>query len=485
MGYIEGKDRKQLILMNTIDDLVSRDNPVRFIDALIDGIGISRAWDSSSEVMLGRSQYKKTTLLKLYLYGYLNRISSSRRLETETQRNIELIWLLSGLSPDHWTISEFRKENGDLIKEVTVSFRRYLIEKGYIGLKQAAIDGSKVKANSKRSMLTMHKIEKRMQSLEVKLQKYLKALQTNDENSDDIDIDDNDGHPREITDKDKREELEKINKEITKLKEAKEKLITENRNYISLTDQEAELMKTQDGKMASYNIQTVVDDKHHMITYSEVTSESTDNNMTERILKTMNKELGRKPEIAILDNGYNNMDMIERVEKALGIDCYVAQSSKREAEIRFKYNKEKDEYRCSEDKVLRLFQKNKLKRKSLTDVYMGIDCVSCIKKPQCTSSDKGRIVHRYHNQQYRDEYNKKMQRKESQERLKKRRSIIEHSYGTIKLYMGKIPLLLRGIKKVTTEINIYTTVYNLRRLINIKSTGELIEDMKEYKWEFA
>jgi len=484
MGYIEGKDRHQLILMNTIDDLVSQDNPVRLIDALVESIGRALSLDTGETSTVGRNPYKKTTLLRLYLYGYLNRISSSRRLETETQRNIELIWLMCGLSPDHWTISYFRKENSELIKEVTIKFREYLIEKGYIKMKRVVVDGSKIKANSKRGMLNMAKIEKRLEGLEVKLNKYIKTIEENDEREDETE-DDDINNERDIIMEDKLEELDKINKEIKKLRKAKETLVRDNRKYISLTDPEAGLMKTTDGKMAAYNVQAVVDDNNHMIVYSEVTTEASDNSMIECVMDKLIDEIGGKPEEAIFDGGYYNLDMIEKVQKDKSIECYVNPNSPKQGEISFTYDKTKDEYRCSEGKVLKLFARNKKKRNSIANVYRGIECSNCNKRQQCTTSEKGRIVHRYHNEEFRDSYLEKMSKLGSKQRLKKRKTIIEHTFGTIKILMGKIPLLLRGIKKVATEINIYATVYNLKRLMNIENIRYLVNDLKHHKWELA
>jgi hypothetical protein len=210
------------------------------------------------------------------------------------------------------------------------------------------------------------------------------------------------------------------------------------------------------------------------------------------MIESIKEELGEVPEEAIADKGYNNPDLIEAIEQkesAEGgtIKLYTSQEKtiRDKEEITFKYDEQKDEYECSEGKRLVLAARNKKRRNSFANVYQGIECDGCPMRSKCTKSKKGRIVHRYLNQKWRDEYKAKMQSKLGKEKTAIRKTIVEHPFGTIKYLMGKIPLLLRGLKKVSTEINLYTTAYNLKRLINIESYDYLIEKIMSYEWKTA
>ena len=488
MQYIEPNDRHQMQLMGSIDDLVESDNPVRIIDKIVDSIVKSdiERFEKENVSEVGRPKYHDSVHIKLYLYGYFNGISSSRKLEVETHRNKEVIWLLGGLRPDHWTISNYRKEKGEDIKYVTKKFREYLRDAGYIKLKTVAIDGSKVKAYTNREMLTLEKIEERLTRLDKKMEDYLKRI-TEADSADDI-IEELGEDVGGVNSKKYIDKIIELQKQVEALQSQKEILKRENRNHISSSDTEAHLMKSRDGMIPGYNVQIAVDAEHKMIADSEVVSQETDNEMLGEMIESIKEELGKVPQEAIADNGYNKPDLIESLEsRDEEIKLYVAQSNtiKDREEIEFEYDDEKDEYKCSEGKRLVLFQKNKLKRKSLTNVYRGIECEGCPIRNQCTKSKNGRLVHRYLNQKWRDNYKERMQSKLGKVKMSLRRQLVEHPFGTIKYLMGKIPLKLRGKQKVSTEINLYTTVYNLKRLINIEPFELLIEKIENYAWETA
>ena len=488
MQYIQPADRYQYQLMSSLDDLISQEHPVRIIDEIIDTIveNNKERFEKQKETLAGRPRYHDAIMLKLYTYGYFNGISSSRKLEVETHRNKEVIWLLGGLTPDHWTISNYRKENGDDIKFVTKKFREFLKGNGYIKLKTVAIDGSKVKANTNRDMLTKEKIEKKLMGIDKKIEEYLMKIAETDRREEVLEEMEGNGEENETAKYvDKIVELQKQLEELQKQKDILEK---EGRKYLSPTDTEAELMKSRDGKIPAYNVQIVVDEATHMIADSEVVREETDNEMLPYMIESIKEELGEVPEEVIADGGYNTPDAIEELEKKEeGIRIYTSQekTSRDREEIKFRYDEEKDEYECSVGKKLVLVQKNKLKKKSLTNVYQGIECNGCTLRDICTKSKIGRIYHRYLNQKWRDEYKKKMLSKLGKSKTAKRKTIVEHPFGTIKYLMGKIPLLLRGLKKVSTEINLYTTVYNLKRLINIESFDNLFEKIEKYQWKTA
>ena len=487
MRYLESADRDQYIMMNKLDDLVCPENPVRLIDALVDSLVLSntKMFEKERTTEAGRPKYHPSTLLKLYIYGYLNGISSSRKLEAETHRNKEVIWLLGNLCPDHWTISNYRKEHGEEIKYVTKKFREFLREKGYIKLKTVAIDGSKVKANTNRDMLSMEKIDKKLRGIDRKLEEYLEKLRERDIRSELAEeYDDDDDLPPDggkYIDK-----IVSLQKQLEDLQREKERLEKENRKYISSSDPSARLMKSRDGKIPAYNVQIAVDAEHKLIADSEVVTCETDRGQLKPMLESLKDELAASPAEVLADKGYDNPDEIEELEKKEeGIKIYVSPqgSVNDKEEIKFSYDKAKDEYLCSQGKRLVLIQKGKIKHKSMTSVYQGIECDGCQKREKCTKSKKGRIINRYVNQQWREDYKKRMQSIESKSKLLKRKTIVEHPFGTIKCLMGKIPLYLRGVKKVATEINLYTTVYNLKRLFNIEIFENLMKEIKNYRWE--
>jgi transposase len=492
MKYIEPADRHQYQIMSSLDDLVTHDHPVRIIDKIVDSIITSnkQRFERQRETEAGRPGYHDSMLIKLYLYGYFNGISSSRKLEAETYRNKEVIWLLGNLTPDHWTISNYRKENGEDIKYVTKKFREFLKDNGYIKLKTVAIDGSKVKAYTNKDMLTLEKIETKIKGIDKKVEEYLLRIADNDRRDDLADeIDNGDDNPsgRKYLDK-----IIELQKQVEQLERQKEILEKEGRKYISVSDPEARLMKSRDGKIPAYNVQIAVDAENKMIADSEVVTDETDLGQLPKMVKSIKEELGQAPEEAIADKGYNTPDLIEETEKeqsaeGSNIEIYVSQeiTSRDKEEIKFKYDEEKDEYECSKGKRLLLVQRDKKKNKSLANVYRGIQCEGCPLKSQCTSSKKGRTLHRYVNQKWRDEYKAKMLTRTGKSKAAIRKTIVEHPFGTIKYLMGKIPLLLRGLKKVTTEINIYTTVYNLKRLVNIEAFDSLVMKIENYKWKTA
>jgi hypothetical protein len=245
-------------------------------------------------------------------------------------------------------------------------------------------------------------------------------------------------------------------------------------------------MKSREGMIPAYNVQIAVDAENKMIADSEVVTDENDQELLSVMIESIKEELGDVPKEVIADTGYDTPDLIEAIEKEEeGISVYVSQrtTTRDKDEIKFEYNAEQDEYLCTEGKRLVLVQKNKLKKKSLTNVYQGIECEGCRLRSLCTKSKVGRMIHRYKNQQWRGEYKTKMLSKLGKEKMAIRKTIVEHPFGTIKYLMGKIPLLLRGLKKVTTEINLYVTVYNLKRLLNIETYENLVMKIENYRWE--
>lgn len=486
MSYIQPKSRSQLMMPSLIDDYVSLDNPVRFIDAFIDKVVQIQPelLTDKGRSSLGRSAYQFSTLYKLYIYGFLNSISSSRKLEAETYRNMEVIWLLGNLRPDHKTISDFRKDNKEAIRTVTFDFRRFLKKEGYISGKKMVHDGSKVKAYTGKNTLSLQYINKRMEQLEVQLDKYLAQLQENDvvesveeqlsTLSEELGVE-----PALL------EKIASLQYRIEKLEADKRILEASGRESLSPADPEAKIMKTKEGFMPAYNVQSVVDSKHHMIGMMDVTDEPIDYHCLEDNVKALEEQLEIIPEEILADKGYANEDQIQRLEID-GIRCIVpfpkpAVNHKQiDAGITFEYDEKEDCYRCSQGQILGIVAKNVIKKNKPYAKYQGKNCLKCSLKSQCTKSKKGRIIYRRKNNEWLLAYMEKLKTSSYKKGCKERRNFVEHPFGTIKYLMGQIPLLLRGKEKVQVEIDLYATTYNIKRLLNIEPMEVLLQKVAEW-----
>ncbi len=492
MHYIQGTNRAEIILFPEVENWVSKNNPVRLIDLIIEKTVLSNPaefiWKGISDI--GRKSYSPATMLKLFLYGYLNRVASSRRMETETYRNIELMWLLGDLHPDHWTINEYRKTNKKQIRFVTIEFRRFLKAEGYIDGKVVATDGSKFKAYAAKEMLSFKNIEKRLEKINEKLDEYLEEFKTTDTI---------DGLIEEFADNFEGAEINTalidkiadLQEQVSQLESQKIQLENAGKNFFALNDPDANLMRSRDGKIPAYNGQTVVDKKNRMIATAEITTEANDTNELKNNLDDLIEQLDIVPETVEADKGYANTKEIKEIEENSNTKCYVPiPENKKEKDdktngITFSYDEENDEYECSQGKKLKLRQKNKKKRNNFYDVYQCNDCTECPLKVKCTKSKKGRMIHRNKNQDWIDKYKKRMESTKAKEKNKERKTIVEHPFGTIKWIMGKLHFLLTGKEKVQIEFDLYATVYNFKRLINIDNMELLLQKAENYAWKRA
>jgi transposase len=488
MHYIEPEDRTQCSLFTSFDDMITADNAVRFLDLIVNSIVENNRdqFTTKGQESVGRKAYNPATLLKLYIYGYFNGIRSSRKLEAETHRNIEVMWLLGNLRPDHKTIADFRKDCSDQIKFTTRRFREFLRDEGLIVGKRVGIDGTRIKANAQRSVLTLKNIERRLAAADSDLDRYLQQLADADLRDDLLEeygeSDDVDGINKHLIDK-----IAGMQEEIERLHREKEALEEKGIKQMSATDPDARVMRTMDRKVPSYNVQLIVDEKHKLIADSEVVTAPIDQELLEPMLASLKEEIGIVPEEAILDKGYFNPVQIQNVEKNQATKCYipVPESSRSREKIKFTYDSQNDEYRCSEGKRLVLWQRRKKKRNRMTSAYKGIECDGCLIRSQCTQAKTGRFYHRYHDEDWNEAYCRRMKGILARKAIALRKPLVEHPFGTIRLLMGKIPLLLRGITGVQTEINLHTTVYNIKRLLNIEEFTFLQDRIQKYDWRMA
>ena len=486
MSFIITVPREQLILPTSIDDYVSVDNIVRFIDEFVDKVLAAKPELISTKCssLEGRPGYPPDCLCKLLIYGYLNFISSSRKLEKETKRNLEVIWLMNNLRPDHWTISDFRKENKELIKQITIDFRKFLKDSGYINGKSVSTDGSKIKAYASRETISLKLIEKKQARIEKEIERYLNQLNEND-------AAENEQEEMLATSDELKREISYLKKQVEELGSQKELLEALGRESLAPSDPEAKVMKTKDGFLPAYNVQSTVDNASHFITSCEVTDYPNDFHSLEENASKLKEQLDIVPDIYIADGGYSNEEQIKTLESQ-GIECIVSFPSEPESKkvqrdngIRFTYDEKLNCFHCSQGKALVLIEENCPKGNHLYNIYQCKECSGCAVKQHCTTSKTGRTISRRVDGEWINEYKEKSKTKEFKEKFKTRKCVVEHPFGTMKYLMGQIPILLRGKEKVQVEMNLYSTAYNLIRLKNIESVSVLLEKLAVWQPAFG
>ena len=475
MGYVEGSDRNQISCMYCLDDEIAQDNSVRLIDILVDKVFYDNPelHIRKSDNEVGRPPYSPKVMIKLFIYGYINRIASSRRLESECNRNIEVMWLINNLKPKYHAIADFRKNNGKLIKEITIAFRIMLKDWGLIAGSRAAIDGTKIKGNTNsHGLLSPRKLEEKISKIDIDIEKYLRLLEENDNKGKSSDDDSDDDS---IIQESIQKQIDKLQLKQNELKKLLEKSKAENNRKIPRTDPEALSMIKGRNSLIGYNVQFIVDSPYKLIMSTMVSDSGSDMNQMIPALEALKKELDIVPNEIIADNGYENVEAIQEIEEKTDIKVYAMgktgnKNNKRYKKDDFTYIKEEDCYICPEgEKLPRRVKSPSLRKKRLAVKYQCSPeiCNKCTKKDICASSDNGRSVYRYVDEDWVDEYHKKMNNAYAKSLLRSRKGMIEHVFGVIKCWMGKYPLLLRGKKNIATEINIYATAYNLKRIITL------------------
>jgi transposase len=466
-GFIEGEDRSQATLFpERLDDYVADDNPVRVIDVFIDDLDISGLGFKSEPAATGRPGYRPKTLLKLYVYGYLNRVQSSRRLEVEAQRNIELMWLTGRLAPDFKTIADFRKDNGEAIRLVCSAFVQLCRKAGLLSTRLVAIDGSKFKAvNSRDRNFTQAKMKRRQQDLEKSIARYLDELAEADAAEPDAD----DAETMKA-------KIEKLKEEMQRLKKLESRMLKAPDKQLSLTDPDARSMNYRGSGMVGYNVQSVVDSKHHLIIAHEVSNTGSDRQQLSPMAKEAKAVLGLKTLKVVADRGYYNSDELRACELA-GIRTYVPKSTTSPNKAkgyfdrsRFKYIKRSDQYECPAGERLKLHTERVEDGKMLKR-YWTSACSRCAIKPQCTNGKERRISRWVH-----EEVLERAQRRleKEPEMMKARRCLVEHPFGTLKSWTSSTHLLTKTLPSVSTEMSLQVLAYNMKRAINLLGTKKIM-----------
>jgi len=481
MGYVTGEDRYQMSLFPmSLDEYVSEDNPCRVIDVFVDHLNLVNLGFKYAKVKdVGRPPYDPSDLLKLYIYGYNNKVRSSRRLQKETLRNVEVMWLLNGLTPDDKTISNFRTDNRVALKKVFRLFNQLcLTELNLFGKETESIDGSKFKANnSRRHRYTKKEAEDQLNRLEKQITEYLNDLDRNDSAEE----------KEPLLNRDSVEKaLEKLNSRKVNYEAILKKIEDNDGNPVCTTDEDAALMKLSGGKgfEVSHNVQTAVDDKHGLVADFNVTNHVNDmlelSNMVERVQEA----LGVKELNILADTGYSNGKEINDAEKT-GATCYIPKSEpnnqpKDEAYNRnkFEYDVENDQYICPAGNVLPYVR---TRERDNFKVYGNrAACNGCPVKDKCTKSKTLREIER---SPYQKDVDRAAQRVEENPTLYRRRQeLSEHPFGVVKRIWGYDQFLCRGNEKVTGEISLMFLTFNMRRAISILGTKKVIEGIR--KWAF-
>lgn len=480
MHIKEGQSREDLIMMS-YDLLVSPDNPVRLIDLMCNKFVSDNPWRAEwkGNQEKGCKSYPPSSMLALLVYGYFNKITSSRMLEKETHRNIEVFWLMEGLQPDHWTICAFRRENKALIKELLKSFRAFLLDAKYASSKRLVFDGTKLKAYADRNMLTKEGINKKLENIDKSIEEYLGQLEKNDSGDDALE------KAREEI-KGLKEKLEKLEKAKSKLERAQEMLESSGKKRISPNDKDAVLVKGRDGKFAGYNGQAGVESKGHFMMHNEIKTEAVDQQQLEDGVEGAEEEMDATIEEVIADKGYGNTTQILNVESQ-GKECFIplATTSREKEEAKglvFTYNKESDTCTCPQGKELSLYQKNFEHSGATYNKYKCHECDGCPIRTKCTKSKTGRIYSRNVNQGQIDKYKEKLETAYAKDRISERKGVVEHPFGTIKWMMGKFNFLLTEKEKVQIEFDLYATAYNIKRLLNCEEMPRLRQQIMDYNW---
>jgi len=471
--FVVGVDRGQSTLLpECLDEWIDESNPVRVIDAFVDTLDLAElGFDGVAPEATGRPSYHPSVLLKLYIYGYLNRVQSSRRLEREAGRNLEAIWLLGRLAPDDKTIADFRKDNGRAIRKVCARFVELCRAMGLLTKASVAIDGSKFKAvNNRDRNFTRAKVERRRAQLEESVARYLSQLDTADRQE-----------PSEtlvLKTTRLKEKLAKLESEMQRLAVIEKQMRASPDQQISLTDPDSRSMATsgRGSGVVGYNVQVAVDTENHLIVTHEVTNVGSDRSQLATVAKDAKATLQTEKLEAVADRGYFNGEEILACEQAdITVTLPKPMTSNAKAEGRFgkqdfRYVAEEDIYICPAGESLSYHYTNEEDGKMMRR-YWTNTCQSCAIKHSCTTSKERRIT-RWEHEHVLEAVQRRLD--EHPEKMRQRRETVEHPFGTIKARMGATHFLMKTLPRVATEMALHVLAYNLTRVINIVGIKPLL-----------
>ncbi len=464
--FVEGADRAQSTLLpECLDDWIDEENPVRAVDAFVDALDLKELGFCGVEpAATGRPAFHPSVLLKLYIYGYLNRVQSSRRLEREAGRNLEVLWLLGRLIPDHKTISDFRKDNGLALRQVCARFVDLCRQMGLLSVASVAIDGSKFKAvNNRDRNFTRGKVERRRAQLEESVARYLSQLDTADLQE-----------PTEALaakTKHLKEKLTKLDSEMQRLVAYEKKMLASPDQQISLTDPDSRSMATsgRGSGVVGYNVQVAVETENHLIITHEVTNSGSDRAQLANVGKAAKAVMQVDTLEAVADRGYfNSPEILACHEAGITVTLPKPMTSGAKAEGRFGkqdfvYLPGEDAYRCPAGQHLKYRYSNEEDGKKLRR-YWTTACPACPLKSKCTTGPERRIP-RWEHEHLLDAVQQRLD--EDPQAMRRRRETVEHPFGTLKMRMGATHFLMKTLPKVASEMALHVLAYNLTRVMNI------------------
>lgn len=467
--FIEGESRTQATLFpEALDEYITEENPVRVIDVFVDELDLTMMGINIEPAETGRPAYHPATMLKLFIYGYFNRVQSSRRLEREAGRNVELMWLLGRLAPDYKTIADFRRDNTKGITRVCREFVLLCRKLDLFTESLIAIDGSKFKAVNNRDLnFTTAKLKYRLQLIDDSIAKYLLQIDSADRQ---------DAPIAKLRTERLNSKIAKLKEEVARLKVIESQLHATPDKQLSLTDADARSMKTRGSGIVGYNVQTAVDTKHHLIVAHEVTNKGSDRAQLASMSEQAKDVLATDELTVVADRGYYNGEEIRACEQA-GITTYLpkVQTSGNQAKGYFGkrdfiYHEKDDEYECPAGERA-TYRTTSHERGKNIKRYWSAACGHCQIKSQCTTG-KERRISRWEHEDVLDKMEARLDH--APDMMTVRRCTVEHPFGTIKAWMGATHFQMRTLKRVSAEMSLHVLAYNMKRVINIMGTKQLI-----------
>ncbi len=474
--FVEGVARGQGTLFpERLDDYIGEDNPVRVIDVFVDeldlgGLGFAGVDPQAT----GRPAYHPSDLLKLYIYGYLNRVQSSRRLEREAGRNLEVMWLSGHLAPDHKTIADFRKDNGPAIRKVCAQFVALCRRLDLFADASVAIDGSKFKAvNTRDRNFTQAKMKRRLEQIEESVARYLHQLDSADRQEPSL--------ARTTKTLRLKDKIAKLKEEMQRLEKLEARMLAAPGQQISLTDPDARSMATsgRGSGMVGYNVQAAVDKKHHLIVAHEVTNQGTDRSQLANMAKQTKAALETDGLDVVADRGYfSSAEILACDEAGITVTLPKPLTSGSKAKGRFvkqdfRYVVADDVYLCPAGERLVYHYTNEEKGLTLRR-YWTSACQTCAIKDRCTTGKERRIT-RWEHEHLLEAVQRRLD--EHPEKMRQRRETVEHPFGTIKSWMGSTHFQMKTLKRVGTEMALHVLAYNLKRVMTIMGIRPMIAAM--------
>jgi transposase len=482
MSYLCGVSRQQMMLLpESVEDYVGPENPVRVIDAFVDGLDLGGlGFEVKAEQAAGAPPYDPKALLKLYIYGYLNRIRSSRDLEKATRRNLEVIWLLGRLTPDHWTINAFRRTNRKHFKEVFRQFNLVCGSLGLFGAELVAIDGTFLKAvNSRQRNFTHAKVQRMMEEIDRRTEAYLKELDAAEPEAP--------GQSLGAVGGDRDKGAAHIQSQLAALEQKRrecaallEELSKEPGAQLSLTDPDSRTLRKKSECTVGYNAQIAVDAAHHLIAAEEVTCEPNDSALLAPMAAAASEALGVEKIAAVADSGYYSIEQIKRCAEE-GVEAYVpaprtAAAGEGQYPIEsFRYDAPRDLYICPQGRELTRHS-DTVKSSGRYHVYYDSGaCGDCPVRERCTRGAYRKLAVHEH-QEFVDAARTRL--RERPQVMAQRRALAEHPFGTMKFWLGYRAFLNRGLEMVRAEFSLTCLAYNLRRTLNLLGVRQLLATLR-------